>query len=295
MRATDRISEMWRLLRERSSAGRQRRQRLAATAGVALFASAFLVAVGLGIVVEIGVAVVLLALVAVAVIVLAPHVARSARNRVPEDSIRRAGADGGRALRNALDALGPRVSRAGSATVAAGRRGGRAAAGGVAARARELSRRLSRPEGVPQRPAGQRPTPSAAPERDALRLNATGVALRRDGSPAEAAEQHRAALAILERLGDRRPVALTMNNLALALSHDGDDRKAVELFERAAGILAELGDTQEEGQVIANLGLVHRRHGRQEKAHDVLELALAKLAPASRAYRTVEAELRRAG
>ena len=129
---------------------------------------------------------------------------------------------------------------------------------------------------------------------EALGLNAAGVRLRRDGSPAEAAAQHRAALEILRELDDDRSVALTLNNLALALSHDGDDAVAVELFQEAAAILAELGDEQHEGQVIANLGLAHRRHGRGEEADNVLQRALAKLAPASSAYRTVEAELRRA-
>jgi hypothetical protein len=87
---------------------------------------------------------------------------------------------------------------------------------------------------------------------------------------------------------------LTLNNLALALSRADDDAVAVGLFQRAAAILAELGDEQHEGEVIANLGLAHRRHGRGEEADNVLQSALGKLAPASNAYRTVEAELRRA-
>jgi tetratricopeptide (TPR) repeat protein len=131
-------------------------------------------------------------------------------------------------------------------------------------------------------------------QREALRLNAAGVQLRRNASPVQAAERHRMALEILRELGDQRAVALTLNNLALALSHVGDDAAAVELFHEAATILGELGDEQHEGQVIANLGLAHRRHGRAEEADNVLQLALAKLTPASNAYRTVEAELRHA-
>jgi Tetratricopeptide repeat len=141
------------------------------------------------------------------------------------------------------------------------------------------------------RPAPPRPTDRS---REALRLNASGAQLRRNGSFAQAAEQHRAALAILRELGDRRAVALTLNNLALALSREGNEIAAVEAFEEAAAILHELGDRQNEGQVIANLGLAHRRHGRREESNDVLELALTKLTPASTAYQTVEAELRRA-
>jgi len=129
---------------------------------------------------------------------------------------------------------------------------------------------------------------------EARRLNTAGVRLRRDGSTTEAVAHHRAALTILRELGDDRSVALTLNNLALALSRDGDDAVAVGLFQRSAAILAELGDVQHEGEVIANLGLAHRRQGRGEEADNVLQLALRKLAPTSNAYRTVEAELRRA-
>lgn len=128
-------------------------------------------------------------------------------------------------------------------------------------------------------------------EREALRRNAEGVQLRRQGSYSEAAAEHRAALEILRALGDQRSVALTLNNLALTVSHDGDDTTAVALFEEAATILGELGDDQVEGQVMANLGLTHRRHGRSEEANNVLQLALTKLTPASTAYHQVEAEL----
>jgi tetratricopeptide (TPR) repeat protein len=143
-------------------------------------------------------------------------------------------------------------------------------------------------------PAATPSVPRAQLEREALRRNAAGVQLRRDGSYSEAATQHNAALEILRELDDQRSVALTLNNLALALSHEGDDTAAVALFEQAAAILGELGADQAEGQVIANLGLTHRRHGRGEEAANVLQLALAKLAPASNAYHQVEAELRRA-
>jgi tetratricopeptide (TPR) repeat protein len=129
--------------------------------------------------------------------------------------------------------------------------------------------------------------------REALRLNAAGTRCRRDGAHAHAVELHRRALEILHGLDDRRAVALTQNNLALALSHVGDDTNAISLFEEAAVTLHELGEEEHEGQIIANLGLAHRRNGRHEQSEDVLQLALAKLPPTSRAYETVEAEIRR--
>src|SRR5205823_14235598 len=132
------------------------------------------------------------------------------------------------------------------------------------------------------------------PKREALRLNAAGSELRRTGRYDEAAECHRRALDILRALDDRRAVALTESNLALALSHAGDDHWAIGLFEEAAATLRELGDHEHGAQVMANLGLMHRRHGRREEGDNVLQLALNDLSPASSAYHTFEAELRRA-
>jgi tetratricopeptide (TPR) repeat protein len=132
------------------------------------------------------------------------------------------------------------------------------------------------------------------PQREALRLNAAGTQHRRNGRYDEAVECHRRALEILRALDDRRAVALTQSNLALALSHAGDDDWAIGLFEEAAATLRDLGDEEHEAQIIANLGIAHRRHGRRDEANNVLELALSKLSPASSAYHTIEAELRRA-
>jgi tetratricopeptide (TPR) repeat protein len=135
------------------------------------------------------------------------------------------------------------------------------------------------------------PTPVAR-DKEALRANAAGAQLRRDGAYAQAAEQHRTALAIFQELGDRRSEALTLNNLALALDRAGDP-EALDLFEESAAILGDLGEKQQEGEVIANLALAFRRRGSEERSAQVLELALEKLNPESQAYRKVEG-LRRA-
>jgi tetratricopeptide (TPR) repeat protein len=129
-------------------------------------------------------------------------------------------------------------------------------------------------------------------QREALRLNAAGARLRREGSYDDAAEQHRQALTLFHDLGDQHSEALTLNNLALALDRAGDET-ALELFERAATTLGELGDEQTEGQVIANLAVAFRRRGEDEKSEDALDTALTKLRPESEAYRKVES-LRRA-
>jgi tetratricopeptide (TPR) repeat protein len=136
---------------------------------------------------------------------------------------------------------------------------------------------------------------AAGLQRHALQLNEHGAQLRRQGDHEEAAAQHRAALAILRELGDRRAEALTLNNLALALVHTtGGVPVAVQLFEQALTAFQELGDDEHEGQVIANLAFVRRRQGRDEDAESLLHAALDKLPPDSSAYHQVEAQLSRA-
>jgi tetratricopeptide (TPR) repeat protein len=132
------------------------------------------------------------------------------------------------------------------------------------------------------------------PRVQALRLNERGAELRRVGRHEEAAEHHRAALAIVRDLGDRQAEALTLNNLALALMNGGDLAAAVQRFEEALAVLRELGDEEYEGRVIANLGVVHVRQGHNEEAVGLLHEALDKLPPESSAYRQVEEQLRRA-
>ena len=132
------------------------------------------------------------------------------------------------------------------------------------------------------------------PHREALRLNELGARLRREGDREQAAEHHRAALAIVRDLGDRRAEALTLNNLALALVHTGSVAIAVQHFEQALVLFRELGDDEHEGRVIANLSSVRRRQGRDEDAESLLNAALHKLPPGSYAYRQVEKQLRRA-
>lgn len=133
------------------------------------------------------------------------------------------------------------------------------------------------------------------PCRRAAGLNERGRRLRREGDPSQAAAQHRAALAIVKDLGDRRSEALTRNQLGLALARCGAGDAAVGQLEHALHILRALGDEEHEARVIANLGFVQRRRGHSEEAVVLLHEALDKLPPESPAYRRVEAVLARAG
>jgi hypothetical protein len=300
-----RIKMLWLLLRERSPAGARRRRRLCAAGGVAIFVAGFLAAVGLGWIVASVLAAVALAFVVTVATVTAPRIWRATCTSYRSGWIGATGAAAGRASHALVQRSGPALTRARAGTTHAAQlslplmrdAGARLqrvhVPGQLEALAGEVRARTNR-----TRLTGsslwqlERRAPL---QREALRRNGAGVQLRRQGSYAQAATEHRAALEILRALGDQRAVALTLNNLALALSHDdGDDTTAVALFQEAATILGELGDDQDEGQVIANLGLTHLRHGRDDEANNVLQLALAKLAPASSAYHQVEAELRRA-
>lgn len=129
--------------------------------------------------------------------------------------------------------------------------------------------------------------------REALQLNAHGVELRRQGESRQAAAYHRAALEILQDVGDRRCVALTQNNIALALERAGAEEEAVPYFEEAIRTLRELGDPEREGQVIANLGAMHLRQGRSDQAAELFQAALERLNPATEARGQVERQLAR--
>lgn len=144
------------------------------------------------------------------------------------------------------------------------------------------------------RPSARTSAPVARRHDQAMRLNTLGAQLRREGEHERAAEQHRAALAIVRDLGDEHNEALTLNNLALAVVHTDGIAAAVEHFEQALVVLRALGDEEHEGRVIANLGFIHKSHGSSDKVEPLLHAALGKLPANSTAYRRVEEQLRRA-
>lgn len=303
MPSTDRINTLWNLVRASSAEGKRARRRLGAGASLAMLMSGLLGAIGLGIVVAAFAVVVLVAIAGAAVVRAVSMHWRRVRllgGRIAGAVVRRSEilSAGGRIrltriLRLTWSVLmwlrlrGPRYARVCADRAARVRR--RLATSGAAAltRMREEAAQRKRRNSSPR-------TQPIDLHRQALRLNASGTQRRRSGAYAEAVELHTRALEILNGLGDPRDLALTKNNLALALSHLGDDGHAISLFEEAAATLRELGDDEHEGRIMANLGLAHRRHGRHEQSENVLLLALTKLPPASRAYESIEAELRKA-
>ena len=239
--------------------GARLRQRLAALTGLMLMVLGFLAVVGLGRIV----ALVLLALLAAAGGIVVVALARRHHDLASQVA---------RSVRILERAL----------------RGGRRALASGARVARQRADDL-----WPKRSATT-PAPASSPRREAARLNASGIDLRRSGEYEGAISAHTDALELVRKVGDRSLEAMTLNNLALALGHAGDDQRALDRFEEAAAILRELNDDHHEGQVFANLGFLHGRRGRREQALFCLETALDKLEPGSHAYRHVEEQLRRA-
>jgi len=257
----------WQLLREKSPRGEFARRRAAGLAAGCVFFGGLLIALGLGSL--------LLYLIVAAAIAGGVYVVVRKGLRLP------------RGLRRP-DLAGVRRQAGRSATSV------RVVSTRVARDVRARSRAVDL-QGWPY--AGGAAPPSADPEeehRRAVQLNARGAQLRGEGRPEQAAEQHRQALAIFRKLGDRAGEAPTLNSLALALDAAGDTEAAVERFEQALTILRSEGDERHEGRVIANLGFTMLRHGEDDRARDLLETALDKLDPESRTAQQVVEQLRRA-
>jgi tetratricopeptide (TPR) repeat protein len=305
-----RVNTSWDLLRESSDAGRRARRRLVATGGLTLLLSGLLTAIGLAIVVIAVVGLVLIALAVSATASAFPTYWPRARARARAASVRLRKLvtlalvqtrHGGRAARRAVTIALATLRVRGGAVARAGIRDGSRQTRRLTTRARTGAATL-RAQARPRVQAGRERIERARLEtlepqlqRRALKLNAAGTRHRREGAHEQAAELHRHALRILQRLGDQRAIALTENNLALALSHGGEDEEAIALFEHAAATLGELGDEEHEGRIMANLGLVYRRLGHDEESSNVLQFALTKLPPESEAYETIEAQLRPTG
>ena len=257
----DTIPENARAALEPTAQGAQLRRRAIAVGGFGLLVLGFLVVIGLGKLIAL---LLFLALAGGVAFV----VGRSLRRR-------------GGTLRHAAGAV---QSAAGSVQSAAG--SVQSAAGTAARRPVDglRTRKTERKTDKRQRDRGK----------EAGRLNARGVELRRQGDATAAVEAHRAALEIAHSAGDPSTEAMTLNNLALALAHTGDERAAIDHFDASVTLLREINDEHHEGQVLANLGFLHGRNGRQEQAVYCLEAALDRLEPDSRAFRHVQEQLRRA-
>ncbi len=112
---------------------------------------------------------------------------------------------------------------------------------------------------------------------DAERTRASNVlaqALRRAGRPGEARAHYEAALALAQKLSDRRQEADARGFLGNLLRHQGrpDEAKAHHL--QALSLARELGDERRESFWLGALGGLHREKGRYDEARRCLRAAI---------------------
>lgn len=97
-------------------------------------------------------------------------------------------------------------------------------------------------------------------------LNARGQALRRAGRLDEAAAAQFAALAVAERLGDRRGVAMALINYSTLAGIRGDYPATVRALDEALAIGDAIKDEDVVASALTNLAIVYRRTGDYERA-----------------------------
>ncbi len=124
-----------------------------------------------------------------------------------------------------------------------------------------LERALERPDGA-----------------DQLRSDALGVRSRLSialGDYPAALALAQAALAIAERLDDRRALALALGRLGIAASWSGERALARHALERALTIERERGDAAGASRLLNNLATIYQAEGEYAAARAVLEQSLA--------------------
>ena len=200
MRRTEQINAFWELTRERSADGEVVRRRAAAIGAIAIVFCGFLLAIGLGVVVLAFLAGALASIGMVAFVALWPRVRKTAAFRlghIDENGrrlsallaprFRQLGAATARALgtgRTRTSRVARRASASGSRIGRKFGRIGRTHASAVARAAVASGSRLGASAGQSARATALRFAPRAArlnPQREAIRLNATGTQHRRHG------------------------------------------------------------------------------------------------------------------
>ncbi|MBI5651470.1 MAG: tetratricopeptide repeat protein, partial [Chloroflexi bacterium] len=77
------------------------------------------------------------------------------------------------------------------------------------------------------------------------------------GEQSQAIDCYQQALNIAQGIGDRRSQASWLGNLATAYRAKGEPNRAIELYEQALKFSKELGDRRNEGKHIGNIGITH--------------------------------------
>ncbi len=119
----------------------------------------------------------------------------------------------------------------------------------------------------------------AQSRQDAIRLHKEAYALQQKGRSnadlKQAEQKFLQAIAIYQRVGERKNLGLAYGNVGIIYQQWGQYSKAVEFDEKALAITRKIGDVQGEGQTLGNLGTVYYDWGQYAKAVEFFEKSLA--------------------
>jgi putative nucleotidyltransferase with HDIG domain len=127
----------------------------------------------------------------------------------------------------------------------------------------------------PRAPAAAR-SPSDGEADRAAELLAEAIGRERAGSVEEAVEGYRSAIALAERLSDRRTQAEALRRLSVQHHHRGERDVALKLCERSYTIASEIGDDVLAGEALNVLGIFAFEGGAMEEARTRYLEALAR-------------------
>ncbi|MFJ6212317.1 ATP-binding protein [Streptomyces sp. NPDC092296] len=101
---------------------------------------------------------------------------------------------------------------------------------------------------------------------EAAMRNLLGMALRRAGRSAEAAQEHQAAALLYQEFDDCHGEAAALGSYGLALQDSGRFMEAIEAHQRDTWLCEESGDHHALAEALNNLALAHRRAGDVDSA-----------------------------
>jgi eukaryotic-like serine/threonine-protein kinase len=103
-------------------------------------------------------------------------------------------------------------------------------------------------------------------EKEAVILQATGIAYRLMNKPEEALRNYQQALDIERRIGFKRGVAASLNEMAQVYSLLGKPDAALASFKEAIAVRKEIGAKKEAGDTLIDLGNFYEDRGQHEQA-----------------------------
>ena len=112
------------------------------------------------------------------------------------------------------------------------------------------------------------------PEQQALILQATGIAYKLMGKPAEALRNYEDSMAINQLLGQKRGVAASLEEIAQVQLSLGKPDEALKAYNDALRIRQEIGAKKEAGDTLNDLGDFYLERGQPDKALQMFKASL---------------------